>query len=1115
MATLNPRLADLADDDRQMLESWLVEFDEKWDEGSLSSRLDQIPPGSSWRLPALCEMVKIDLQRQWKSGRQVSLESYLEQYPELGSPGDVSADLIQAEYEVRRQFGAPVTLDDYVRRFPHQAEELARLITPGGSTFSRRSPAPGSSHKSSRVPKSAEPPQPPPEQFGRYRIIKRLGQGGMGSVYLAQDTHLQRAVALKVPEFGEHDDPEARKRFLEEARTAATLDHPYLCPVYDAGEIDGQLYLTMAYIEGQSLADLIGDAGWPQRQVAALVGKLALALQEAHTRKVVHRDLKPANIMIKTTGSRREPVIVDFGLARRENPQDQRLTKSGQVMGTLGYMAPEQIRGDLKEIGPACDIYALGVILYELLTGRLPFSGSGLAIAGQILTQAPLPPSTHRADLNPALEAICLKAMAKVIGDRYTSMAELAADLTGFLQSASATQRSTTSAGPPAILSPISRERPQPTGSNSLVGQFLDRLAGTNALPPPIPTPEPVASAAPLRGRRRPPWPLIVAARALGVMMLGVIILARVPSAPDVEKVPGTVPGVAKSVEGKPQGPVAAGTAESPAQTVGGKPPAPPATTPSSAKELASPSTVGTASTKGDFQPLFNGRNTAGWKVHPNQRGNWHVANGVLIGSGPALSHIYTERGDFTDFHLRLEARFNRGGSSGVYLRCPFGPSLPSADDPKWPDGYEATINNSRVARNITGGLYPGVGNALIVTKSTTVTFGQWFTLEVIADGGALTVLVDGRSSAYKFAQERLHSSGHIALQQYSPESVIEFRRIEIKELNRPDQKDPKEIERFPVGSDRVARVAFIPDGSGILSGSFDWTHTKRKDGGDYFWFDHNYVLRLQAAEANGRNLYTRQGEGAIGGPLAFSADGRFAASSDSSLSKHPILVWDLKLGKRIKRLMLKDKSKELECSALSFSADDRRVMAASTNGAVLSWDLATEEEQPVVTLEAGPIKQNEFPCAAFGADRQHLATGSQSGLVELWDPQSGKKLQTFTGHRGVVGRVACSADGRLILSAGSDHSVRLWDVASGKQIHHLESDDRQVRCIAFSPDNRRALSGGLDGPVHLWDLASGKEVCCMEGHSMGVNSVAFSPDGRRAVSGSDDTTVRLWQLPE
>jgi formylglycine-generating enzyme required for sulfatase activity/serine/threonine protein kinase len=362
----------------------------------------------------------------------------------------------------------------------------------------------------------------PDQQFGRYRIVKRLGQGGMGSVYLAQDTHLERAVALKIPDFGKHEGPDARKRFLEEARTAATLDHPYLCRVYETGEIEGQPYLTMAYIEGQSLAALIGDEGWPQHQVAALVGKLALALQEAHTRKVIHRDLKPANVMIKTAGQRREPVIVDFGLARRDNRQDQRLTESGQVMGTLGYMAPEQIRGDLKEIGPACDIYALGVILYELLTGRLPFSGSGLAVAGQILTQAPLPPSTHRGDLDPALEAICLKAMARTVGDRYNSMGELATVLTGFLQSASANPAPMVPSCSPAPPSPISGERAKAAGSSSLVGQFLAQLAGTKGSPP-SPNPEPGASRAPLPHRRRQrPW--IVAAAVLSVPLLGAII---------------------------------------------------------------------------------------------------------------------------------------------------------------------------------------------------------------------------------------------------------------------------------------------------------------------------------------------------------------------------------------------------------------------------------------------------------------------------------------------------------------------------------------------------------------------------------------------------------------
>jgi serine/threonine protein kinase len=377
---------------------------------------------------------------------------------------------------------------------------------------------------SAQAHQSEESPEQIPEQFGRYRIIKRLGQGGMGSVYLAQDTHLERPVALKIPDFEIHEGVDARRRFLEEARAAATLDHPYLCRVYETGEIEGRPFLTMAYIEGQSLAALIDDEGWPQRQVAALVGKLALAFQEAHTRKVIHRDLKPANVMIKTTGGRREPVIVDFGLARRDNPQEQRLTRSGQIMGTLGYMAPEQIRGDLKEIGLACDIYALGVILYELLTGRLPFTGSGLAVAGKILTQTPLPPSTYRSDLDPALEAICLKAMAKDVGNRYASMAELAAALTGFIHSLSATPTATETVGSDGSPSPNSDERLKPARSDSLIRQFLGHLVENDPSPSPIPTPEPVAPGAPLPERRRPPRPLIVAAAALGILIVSALI---------------------------------------------------------------------------------------------------------------------------------------------------------------------------------------------------------------------------------------------------------------------------------------------------------------------------------------------------------------------------------------------------------------------------------------------------------------------------------------------------------------------------------------------------------------------------------------------------------------
>jgi serine/threonine protein kinase len=524
-----PRLADLSDNDRQELEAWLVEFDQRWETGLLVNRVQQIPPGSSWRLPALAEMVKIDLERQWARGHEISLESYLKQYPELGRADDVSADLIQAEYEVRKQFGAPVTLDDYLKRFPHQAAELGRLIAQGRSSLSRRSSASSPTRSSARTQGLQPTPEPLPRPFGRYRLLKRLGEGGMGSVYLAEDTALVRRVALKIPLFGPADDAEGRERFFREARAAATLDHPYLCPVYDVGEIDGQLYLTMAYIEGKSLAESLRGEGLPPRQVAALVGKLAVALEAAHAKGVIHRDLKPANVMIKETGHRREPVIVDFGLARREDAGEGHVTRTGQILGTLDYMAPEQIRGDQNAIGPACDIYALGVILYELLTGRRPFIGSGLAVAGQILTQDPLPPSEHRPGIDPRMEAICLKAMAKKIEDRYASMGAMAAALTDFLKAAPS------KSAPEAPAPPSTGEATRKTGADSLVGQMLGQLADTSVPAPRPPDPNPVSAppgetepepALELAGR--PPralWPIAIAASLFGLIALGVIII--------------------------------------------------------------------------------------------------------------------------------------------------------------------------------------------------------------------------------------------------------------------------------------------------------------------------------------------------------------------------------------------------------------------------------------------------------------------------------------------------------------------------------------------------------------------------------------------------------------
>ena len=264
------------------------------------------------------------------------------------------------------------------------------------------------------------PGTPPlPVVLGRYRLEQQLGQGGMGAVYRAEDSQLGRTVALKVPFLSGPGADAIRARFLREAQSAAVLAHPNICPVHDLGEIDGVPYITMAFIKGTSLARLIDPARpLDPCRATVLVRKVALALDDAHQKGVIHRDLKPANVMLDERG---EPIVMDFGLARRADG-DLALTQEGELMGTPAYMPPEQVSGNVAAMGPACDIYSLGVMLYELVAGRPPFQGDLFSLVGQITADPAPPPSRFRPGLSPRLDEICLCALAKQPGDRFPSM---------------------------------------------------------------------------------------------------------------------------------------------------------------------------------------------------------------------------------------------------------------------------------------------------------------------------------------------------------------------------------------------------------------------------------------------------------------------------------------------------------------------------------------------------------------------------------------------------------------------------------------------------------------------------------------------------------------------
>lgn len=354
---------------------------------------------------------------------------------------EIEADLRIAKLldEAQSQLRARQTIDvaAYQLRYPDLANELPALLETqrnlataaenwkSCATLDKFEPRIGAESPARILTK---PGKPLPSHFGRYLVRAKLGGGGMGTVYLAFDPNLKREVAVKAPKLDNAIDV---KRFLHEASAAAKVSHSHICPIYDSGEQDGIPYVVMKYIEGASLAEFLKHERMAPVRAVELVVKVALGLGAVHEKGIIHRDMKPGNILLDKAG---EPLLTDFGLARPENHAERtQLTQEGAVVGTPAYMAPEQASGETKRLGPWTDVYSLSVVLYQLLTGRLPFEGPVLSILHKIAHEPFPPPCSLAPDLDAALEAIVVKGMARRPEDRYQSAREFAAVLNAWL----------------------------------------------------------------------------------------------------------------------------------------------------------------------------------------------------------------------------------------------------------------------------------------------------------------------------------------------------------------------------------------------------------------------------------------------------------------------------------------------------------------------------------------------------------------------------------------------------------------------------------------------------------------------------------------------------------
>jgi formylglycine-generating enzyme required for sulfatase activity/serine/threonine protein kinase len=766
----------------------------------------------------------------------------------LGKLDDRSAEAVNEhlmECSDCRKRVAEMSADSFLQRV-RDAQKPA-----GQSTSGQPQPAPTPSDKPANtlMSSSSDSLSPGLATHPDYEVKRELGRGGMGVVYLAHNRMMGRDEVLKV--MGQHlmDYPGVLERFLREIRSVARLRHPNIVTAYHASRLGQSVVFAMEYVEGLDLSRLVEIKGpMPVAHACLFIRQAALGLQHAHEKGLVHRDIKPGNLILSREGTTATVKILDFGLAKaaREEKVEDNLTSPGQALGTPTYIAPEQIT-DAQTADIRADIYSLGGTLYFLLTGRPPFQAKTLYELYQAhISRLADPLNQVRPDVPAELAAVVARMMAKDPAERFQTPGEVAQALKPFCTKANAVLKANVSAAGPAKAGPSTVEAAvaatqletdadrQSVRPGNAAGSTVAR-SGWESMVDFQETERKTGAATEVAPRPWNPW--VWSSVAVGVLILsvfaawmgvvfkvktsdgkGMIVLENVPKDSEIlvdgDKITFAWPGVGKPLEiravpGQHKVEVKKDGFATFGEVVTVKA--------DDSEEITVRLETGGSGESG-FVPLFNGKDLTGWKTHPSQPGNWYLENGVLVGSGSPLSHLYTERDDFSDFHLRVRARTNDHGNGGVCFRAQY---EDLSQNEGFPHGFGAQISAARLPFTgslwvIPGGFFEGG------VRESPVAAGQWFTLEIIAEGDRIVVMIDGKITAKLDDGKSRFLRGHIALEQVNAEARVEFSSIEIRELNgthgptTPDPAAPKEISNT-IGM----KLVLIPAGE-FLMGSPD-----------------------------------------------------------------------------------------------------------------------------------------------------------------------------------------------------------------------------------------------------------------------------------------------------